>query len=73
MDCKEHSWEPNPNWHGRYRCRNCGAFGYRKSVTNIYKSNQIVPYVCSVNGCSNPAKGKDGPNRVWRCKDHRMK
>jgi hypothetical protein len=80
MSC-EHQWEGLSAWGGRYRCSLCGAFGYHVAETpcSAWQHNAgqlIIPYLCKVKGCGNPAVAKDPTTpgasyRQWRCRDHR--
>jgi hypothetical protein len=75
-----HSWQPLAGgWGGRYRCPECGVFGYRKSATEKTSTNDtIYPYKCLT--CKEPAvareyyklkKGCFSARKEWRCASHR--
>lgn len=83
MDYLDHicggRWEPISGWTGRYRCKKCGAFGYRyasapKAYRHIDKPapENIVPYRCGVKDYNNVAimKTERGRSGKWRCKEH---
>ena len=82
-----HTWEPVPNWQGRYRCQDCGAFAYKRWVVLpvdhsrdgshdiVQRGPRITCYCCAVQGCDQPAVTKEkmnlGRRKVWRCTKHR--
>ena len=76
----EHNWQPLPQWIGRYRCDDCGAFGYKVGSTHGFGNpNEIRPYACQKKKCGAPAVAKDvtksdwrGKRKQWRCKNHRI-
>lgn len=74
----DHEWErcltPPDSLSDWYRCKSCGAFGYRKTHRwGASKKARIVPYVCQVKGCSEIAVDRL-PGRghrmayLWRCR-----
>lgn len=51
-----------------FRCQVCKVFGFRRNKA-------VTPYVCQINGCSEPAIDRlfgRGPRAciLWRCHDH---
>jgi len=54
----EHDWQPVRKWSGRYRCRECHAYGYRKAVVDSKskRPGEIIPYKCSGFKCQSPAQ-----------------
>jgi len=81
--CERHSWKPIEGWFGRYRCRACGAVGYRGTVTAEHHegsdSNRIFPYICQKSGCTafaiqkrktDPATGRR--KNTQRCLEHKV-
>lgn len=50
-----HEWEPIFNWHARYKCKFCGAIGYRNIITPNGNPNQIVAYACCKKDCKDLA------------------
>lgn len=75
-----HDWESVPKWQGRYRCKLCGAVGYRglmKAGGSKADRGSILPYGCSkrvkLEGerkpCPHPAVSKND-RRAWVCAEH---
>jgi hypothetical protein len=65
-----HSWEPVFGWNGRYRCKWCGALGYRQIINGGARGVpwHIVIYVCRHEGCKEPAVV--GPKKGQLCVTH---
>jgi hypothetical protein len=70
-------WEPVAGWASRYRCIQCGVFGYRCAavhgdvVAGLRARENIVAYCCATKGCGRPAVAKDMGK--WRWGEHRAK
>lgn len=78
----DHSWFPLPGgWGGRYRCRVCGAFGYKQSaVEKTSRDDTIYTYTCGTKDCQLPAVAREhfrlkngcfSTRKIWRCGQHR--
>ena len=70
------TWEPLPRWNGRYRCNQCGVFGYRGVIRrggSADKSGDIIPYKCAKrvgkSKCSRPAVARS-KKKSWLCEEH---
>jgi|AntRauTorcE11897_2_1112592.scaffolds.fasta_scaffold00009_257 hypothetical protein len=67
-----HKWEPRPGWHGRYRCTECKAFGWRRSAVTggavTKDADRIVEYLCCKPDCKGWAIGKESDQ--WKCQRH---
>jgi hypothetical protein len=68
-----HEWNPIPERSARYRCKRCGALGYRKLVMGlmVQHNEQMLVYLCDVKvkkkPCGEPAIVRS-PRQL--CREH---
>jgi hypothetical protein len=78
FNAHRHNWQPIGGWRARYRCRECGAVGYKPRLVTMdveggpYGSTRITPCVCAVTRaglrCGCPAVSKT--RGAWKCRAH---